>query len=274
MGRRDTSRDMDGKVALVTGASAGIGLEVSRKLSALGARVAMVARTEKTLRAAGVAGSEVFPLDVGDLRALAALPQQIFSRMGSLDIVVNNAGLHHRGPALSIDPLALAEMVTVNLSAPIVLTRAAAPLMKPGSAIVNVASLAGMVPMRNQATYGATKMGLRCFSLAMRDELASLGIAVSCVSPGPVDTGFFGEELERVNDIVFSQPMSTAGEVADAVLTCIRDGAAEIAVPWMSGKLCTLGYLSPRLLRALRPGMERRGAANKAKYIAQKRGGR
>jgi short-subunit dehydrogenase len=264
---------MKGKVALVTGASAGIGLEVCRKLSALGARVAMVARTEKTLRAAALPGAEVFPLDVADLEALAALPARVVERMGSLDVVVNNAGLHHRGPTLGVGPRALADMVTVNLSAPIVLTRAAAPLMKRGGSIVNVASLAGMVPMRNQATYGATKMGLRCFSRAMREELEPLGIRVSAVSPGPVDTGFFGEELERVNDIAFSQPMSTAEQVADAVLTCIRDGREEIAVPWFSGKLCTLGYLSPRLVAALRPGMERRGAKNKAKYIARKRGG-
>jgi short-subunit dehydrogenase len=263
---------MNGKVALVTGASAGIGLEVSRKLAALGARVAMVARTEKTLKAAAVPGAEIFPFDVGNLAKLAELPKAIVDRMGSLDIVVNNAGLHHRGPALNNDALALADMVNVNLSAPIVLTRAAVPLMKKGGCIVNVASLAGMVPMRNQATYGATKMGLRCFSLAMRDELAPLGISVSAVSPGPVDTGFFGEELERVNDIVFSQPMSTAGQVADAVLACIRDGTPEIAVPWFSGKLCTLGYLSPTLIGILRPGMERRGAKAKAKYIARKRG--
>jgi short-subunit dehydrogenase len=265
---------MNGKVALVTGASAGIGLEVSRKLAALGARVAMVARTEAKLRAAAIAGSEAFPLDVKDLAALSQLPAKVVERMGALDIVVNNAGLHHRGPLLGIEPLDLADMVTVNLSAPVVLTRAAVPQMKRGGSIVNVASLAGMVPMRNQATYGATKMGLRCFSRAMRDELAPQGIRVSCVSPGPVDTGFFGEELERVNDITFSQPMSTAEEIADAVLACIESGTDEIAVPWISGKLCTLGYLSPKLLSVLRPRLERRGAKNKARYIAQKRAGK
>jgi hypothetical protein len=265
---------MNGKVALVTGASAGIGLAVSRKLAALGARVAMVARHQDRLRAAAVPAAEVFPLDVGDLGALAGLPQAVVARMGSLDIVVNNAGVHHRGPALGIEPQELAEMVNVNLAAPIVLTRAAIPLMKRGGSVVNVASLAGMVPMRNAATYGATKMGLRSFSLAMRDELRESGIRVSCVSPGPVDTGFFGEDLDRVMDIVFSQPMSSADEVADAVIACVRDGREERAVPWFSGKLCTLGYLSPRLLRALRPGMERRGARNKARYIARKREGK
>jgi short-subunit dehydrogenase len=262
----------DGKVALVTGASAGIGLAVSEKLAAQGAKVAMVARTEKTLReAAARIGGEAFPLDVMDLAAVAELPQRVHDRLGALDIVVNNAGLHHRGPALSVPPLALADMITVNLTAPVVLSRAAVPLLRKGGSIVNVASLAGMVPMRYQVTYGASKAGLRAFSRALRDELVERGISVSVVSPGPVDTGFFGEELEKVADVVFSQPMSTADEVAEAILDCIRDGRAEIAIPWLSGKLCTLGYLSPALTRILRPAMERRGARAKRAYIERKR---
>jgi len=264
-----------GKIALVTGGSAGIGLSVVRKLAAEGARVAVVARTEKTLREAIAslpAGSaEPFVLDVKDLAAVAALPKRLHDKFGALDIVVNNAGLHHRGPLSEVDPLALGDMVTVNLAAPVVLTRAAVPLMRPGGSIVNVASLAGMVPMRNQVVYGATKFGLRAFSRAARDELAPRGIRVSAVSPGPVDTGFFGEEIERVADVVFSQPMSTADEVADAVMACIHDGTPEIALPWLSGKLCTLGYVSPALTRLLRPALEKKGARAKAKYIERKR---
>lgn len=266
---------LEGTIALVTGGSAGIGLATVQKLAAAKARVAVVARTEKTLReavAALPAGSaEPFAVDVGDLRAVAALPQRVIDRMGALDIVVNNAGLHHRGPMMSIDPLQLADMITVNLSAPVVLTRAAAPLMRAGGVIVNVASLAGMVPARGQAVYGASKFGLRAFSRAAREELLPRRIRVCSVSPGPVDTGFFGEEIERVNDIVFSQPMSTAGEVADAVMACVADGTEEIAVPWLSGKLCTLGYVSPALMRLLRPAMEKKGARAKQRYIARKR---
>ncbi|HUJ26752.1 MAG TPA: SDR family oxidoreductase [Myxococcales bacterium] len=266
---------LEGKVALVTGGSAGIGLATVRRLAAAKARVAVVARTEKTLRevvASLPAGSaEPFAVDVGDLRAVAALPQKVVDELGGLDIVVNNAGLHHRGPMMSVEPLQLADMVNVNLSAPIVLTRAAAPLMREGGVIVNVASLAGMVPARGQAVYGASKFGLRAFSRAAREELEPRGIRVCTVSPGPVDTGFFGEEIERVNDIVFSQPMSTAGEVADAVMACIADGTPEIAVPWFSGKLCTLGYVSPALMRILRPAMEKQGARAKQKYIERKR---
>ncbi|MGE5047990.1 MAG: SDR family NAD(P)-dependent oxidoreductase [Deltaproteobacteria bacterium] len=264
-------------IALVTGASAGIGLSVARKLGAQGWRVALVARTERTLReAAGLlpaGAAEIFVCDVGDAAACAALPGKVAARMGGLDALVNNAGFHRRGPLLEVDPRDLAAMVAVNLTAPVILTRAAAELMRAGGRIVNVASLAGMVPMRLQATYGATKMGLRAFSRAARDELLPRGITVSVVSPGPVDTGFFGEELERVADIAFSQPMSSADEVADAVLACIREGTPEIALPWLSGKLCTLGYLSPGLARLLRPGLERRGARNKAAYIRRKRAG-
>jgi short-subunit dehydrogenase len=201
---------LEQKIALVTGGSAGIGLATARQLAGLGTRVALVARTEKTLRdAAQELGGEAFVCDMSDLPSVAALPARVVERMGALDIVVNNAGLHHRGPLLSIEPLALGDMITVNLAAPVVLCRAAVPhLRKPGS-IVNVASLSGMVPLRLQVTYGASKAGLRSFSRALRDELAGTGITVSVVSPGPVDTGFFGEELERVADVVFSQPMST-----------------------------------------------------------------
>jgi hypothetical protein len=66
--------------------------------------------------------------------------------------------------------------------------------------------------------------------------------------------------------------MSTPEEIADAIVTCIHDGSEEIAVPWLSGKLCTLGYLSPRLRALLQPALERRGAKAKRAYIARKRG--
>jgi short-subunit dehydrogenase len=261
-------------VALVTGASAGIGLAVSRKLAALGCKVALVARTRSKLEQAasglGAGKAAAFPLDVADLAALERLPAQVVERFGRLDFVVNNAGLHHRGPFVERTPAELAQMVAVNLSAPIVLARAAVPFLKPGSAIVNVASLAGFVPVRDAATYSGTKAGLRAFGFAAAEELAPRGISVCTVSPGPVDTDFFGEELPKVTPITFSQPMSTPEEVADAVLACLRTGAREIAMPWFSGKLATLAYLSPRLLRLLRPMMERIGAKKKAAFAARK----
>lgn len=269
------TRPFADKVALVTGASSGIGLAVARRLVAGGARVALVARTESTLREAALSlgGDEhawAVPLDVKDLDALALLPGRVVERFGALDVLVNNAGVNHRGPLFDRTAAELAEVVHVNLAAPIALCRAAVPLLRAGGSIVNVASLAGMVPVHHQAAYSASKAGLRAFSRAARDELQPRGITVSLVSPGPVDTNFFGD-LEKVPALVFSQPMKTADEVAAAVVECIETGREEIALPWLSGKLATLGYVSPALLRALRPMLLRRGERNKRAYIARRR---
>jgi short-subunit dehydrogenase len=158
-------------------------------------------------------------------------------------------------------------VITVNLSAPIVLTRAAIEHLRPGGAIVNVASLAGMVPVHHEATYCASKAGLRAFTRAVAEEFP--GVHVSTVCPGPVDTSFFGD-VGAVPDLVFSQPISTADEVADAVLRCIADGTPEIALPRLSGALATVGYIFPSLAHRLRPMLERRGAAAKRRYMQRK----
>jgi short-subunit dehydrogenase len=267
---------LTGRVALVTGASAGIGLAVCRELVASGARVAMVARTAGKLEAAAAAlgGGDVavaFPLDVGDLQALERLPAQVVERFGRLDFVVNNAGVHHRGPVLSRTPDELAAMVRVNLAAPIVLTRTALSLLPRGGVVVDVASLAGFVPLPEAATYSATKVGLRFFGRALAHELRASGVRICTVSPGPVDTDFFLDELEHVTPVTFSQPMSTPEAVAAAVVACLRGArAGEVAMPWASAKLGTLAYLSPRLFRLLRPLMERVGRRKKAAYAARR----
>ncbi len=264
------SYSLDGKVALVTGASSGIGLEVARKLVAAGGRVAMVARTRSTLEKEAASLGEraaIFPLDVMDLKAVTALPKKVVERFGRLDIVVNNAGLNHRGPVREHGPLLLTEVIAVNLSAPIALSRAALDHIAGDGAIVNVASIAGMVPVPDEATYCASKAGLRAFTRAFAAEHPSLRICA--VSPGPVDTGFFGD-LATVPDLVFSQPMSTADQVADAVIECIQEGTGEIAIPQVSGALATVGYLFPSLAVRLRPLLEKRGAANKKKFMERK----
>jgi NAD(P)-dependent dehydrogenase (short-subunit alcohol dehydrogenase family) len=107
------------------------------------------------------------------------------ARFGSLDILVNNAGLNHRGSITQHTPQALADVVTINLTAPIYLTRAAIDHMPRGGAIVNVASLAGFVPFGGWRPYCASKAGLRAFARAARRRSADRGITVSTVSPAP-----------------------------------------------------------------------------------------
>jgi len=265
-----------GKVVLVTGASSGIGLAAARAFHAGGASVALVARTrsklEETVAELGNARAASFPLDVTDRAGIAKLPSQVVERFGGLDIVVNNAGVNHRGAVIDRSLDELEAIIETNLTAPLRLIHASLPHLRSGGAIVNVASLAGKVPVPHEATYSATKAGLRAFSRALAFELRERGVSVSTVCPGPVDTGFFGD-IEHVPDLVFSQPMSTSEQVAEAIVRAALGSAPEIDVPALSGKLATLGYLSPRIFAALRPAFERLGARNKARYVARKASG-
>lgn len=198
---------------------------------------------------------------MADNTALADLIEQTVARFGSIHGLVNNAGAHFRGKAETRTADELSMMVDVNLRAPIVLSRLVLPhLRRQGGFIVNVASLAGKLPLDGAATYSATKFGLRAFSLALAEELRGSNVSVSLVSPGPIDTGFIMDELDEVEDIVFSQTMCTADDVAQWVLDCAHDGRREIEFPVGGGKLATLGYLVPGLRRVLKPRLERKGA--------------
>ena len=266
---------LQGRVALITGASSGIGLAVARLFVREGARVALVARGEARLReVAAELGPAALPLpcDVGDLARLPWLIDQVLAHFGALDLLVNNAGLHHRGDMLRHPPEALAAMFAVNTVAPVVLTRLAADRMRPGGRVINVASLAGKLGVPGSAVYSGTKAGLRFWALAAAEDLARRGLGIATVNPGPVDTAFFDDDIEHVSDLTFSQPMVSPEAVADAVLRAALSDPSplEIDLPAASGALATLGYLSPRLRALLRPALERRGARAKAAYIRRK----
>jgi short-subunit dehydrogenase len=157
-----------------------------------------------------------------------------------------------------------------------VLTRLALPIMRQqgSGSIVNVASLAGRFPLEDEATYSATKFALRIFSFAVAEELAGSDIHVSVVSPGPVDTGFIMDPsvIDDVPPLVYSQPMSTAAEIAHLVLESAHDGVRERTKPVVGARLATLSYLFPALRRAVVPLLERKGEREKKKYLARNRG--
>jgi short-subunit dehydrogenase len=268
-------RELSGKTAVITGASAGIGLACARRLAEAGAHLVVVARGAAELeraRAELAARGRVHAVvaDVADPAAPDRIVRAALGAFGAIDVLINNAGMHARGPFAEQDPTALAAMVDVNLRAPIALTRHALPhLLAGGGAIVNVASLAGKVPTAGGVVYSATKFGLRAFSMALADELRGTGVSVSCVSPGPVDTQFIMAELDTVSDLTMSQPLVTADEVAALVVASARDGRLERSTPRLSGALATLGYFAPPIRRVLRPLLERRGRRNKAKLRAR-----
>ncbi|MBT8131814.1 MAG: SDR family NAD(P)-dependent oxidoreductase [Gammaproteobacteria bacterium] len=265
------AKRFSGKVVIVTGASAGVGASVARQFADEGARLVLAARGQEALdQIAGEISADVLTvqMNVADHAACQSLLQQARGRFGAVNVLVNNAGCNYRGPAASFEAEQLAQIVDVNLRAPVVLSRLAIPFLHEagGGSIVNVASIAGKIPVPEEATYSATKFGLRAFSRALAEELTGSGIAVSCVSPGPIDTGFIMDDIDKVPDYFFSQPISSAEQVAKLVIECAADGKVERTIPFSTGKLATLGYLLPGLANILRPVLARKGRRIKAEY--------
>ena len=265
-----SERRFVGQTVIVTGASAGIGLECGRRFAREGANVVLVARGEAELEKARAElaslGSVIaVAADVAEPDGPRKIIDAALAAFGAIQVLVNNAGAHARGPFADQEAEKLGKMVDVNLRAPIVLTSKVLPhIRKAGrGAVINVTSLAGMVPTVGSATYSATKFGLRAFTMALAEELVGTGITVSCVSPGPVDTQFIMADLDTVSDLTMSQPLVTADQIAELVVDCAVDGKVERTAPRLSGVLATLGYLVPGMRRALRPMLEARGRKNK-----------
>ncbi len=268
--------DLAGKVVIVTGGSAGVGAATARQLADRGAKLMLVARGRGPLEAVaaelrGRTAVSICPLDVIDADACAAMFEQTVAELGRVDVLINNAGAHARGPLEAVEAERLARMVRVNLEAPIRLSRMVLPYLRDagGGAIINVGSLAGRTPLPGSATYGATKAGLRSFSHALADELADSGIKVALVSPGPIDTGFIMDELHTVSDLTLSQPMCTADDVARVIVDLLGPGATvERPMPRSSGVLTMVAYVAPWLVKPFRPLLQRKGARVRARIMS------
>lgn len=270
--------DFKDKTVIITGGSEGVGAATARKFAEHGANLVLVARSKRNLdriaeELRGKTRVEVIAMDVSDTDACVNLFKKAEFEFGNINILVNNAGYHERGPVESVSVEDLGAMIDVNLKAPIILCKLAIKYLKQagGGAIINVASLAGRTPVPRAATYSATKFGLRAFTFALGEELRGSDIKLAAVSPGPIDTGFIMSNINDVTDITFSQPMSTADEVAQEILNLTANKKRERSMPPISGLLTTTMYLFPWLGRLVLPLMIRKGRIVKRKLKARMR---
>ncbi len=232
---------MEKPVALVTGASSGIGRATARALAAEGFRVAATARRRERLEQLaveiGAAGGEaaVFAADLRRAEERAKLVEAVRRHWGRVDLLVNNAGFGHYGPVAQI-PWELAErMVGVNIEAAVHLTRLVLPemLARNSGHIINVASVAGDLVVPPSVLYSATKAFVQAFSEGLYRELRGTGVRVSVVNPGPVRTEFpwIAAGLPPEAPVEIDLGIS-AERVAVAIVNLVRRPRKRAYVPW------------------------------------------
>ena len=208
--------ELEGKVALVTGASGGIGAAVARGLHAAGASLGLLSRSGDDL---GLERALGLVCDVRDRTAVGVAVDEVVERFGRLDVVVANAGVGAYGSFVDLDPERLEAMIDVNLKGTIYTAAATVPhLIAAGEGdFVSLASVAGLRAFPGEAVYNASKFGQVGFTRALDHELRERGVRATCICPGGVKTGFaIGTGRDEGDPEL--EDMLTADEVADVVL--------------------------------------------------------
>ena len=219
--------DLNGKNALVTGASGGIGAAIARALHSAGATVALSGTRIEPLQAlAAELGSRVFvlPCNLSDAEAVTALPKQAADAMGSVDILVNNAGITKDNLFMRMSDEEWSSVIEVNLTSTMRLCKGVVRGMMKArwGRIINISSIVGTTGNPGQANYAASKAGMVGMSKSIAYEVASRGITVNCVAPGFIATAM----TDKLNDdqkagILGQIPAGRMGdpaEIAAAVL--------------------------------------------------------
>jgi 3-oxoacyl-[acyl-carrier protein] reductase len=238
-----TAKPLAGEVALVTGASRGIGRAIAQALGAAGATVvgtatgaAGVASIDEALKSAGASGRGIV-LDVADGAASEAAVADIESREGAVTILLNNAGVTRDGLLLRMKPEDWDAVISTNLGSVFRLSKAVLRGMMKGrkGRIINIASVVGLIGNPGQANYCAAKAGIGGFTRSLAREVASRGITVNVVAPGFIDTDMTKALPEAQREALAGQiPLGRLGrpeDIAEAVCFLAGPGAA-----WITGE--------------------------------------
>jgi uncharacterized protein len=242
---------LEGSIALVTGASSGIGRALSPLLAARGASLALAGRDAAALaEIAERTGGQPLAADLASPGGAERLAGLVLERFGRVDLLVSNAGAGWAGDLVAM-PLETADrLFALNLVAPVRLTRLLLPgMLERGSGhLVYVTSIAGATGVAREAVYAATKAGLATFADSVREEVAGSGVTVSVVVPGVVDTPFF-DRRGSAYDRSWPPPIRPE-RVARALLRAISSDRAEVFAPaWVR---------VPARLKGAAPGVYRR----------------
>ena len=213
--------DLTGKAALVTGASGGIGAAIAKSLHGAGATVGLSGtRTEPLEALAAQLGdrAHVLPCNLSDVEAVEALPKQAVEVMGSLDVLVNNAGITRDNLFMRMSAQEWDDVLNVNLRSAMVLSKGAIRGMMKSrwGRIVNISSIVGATGNPGQANYAASKAGLVGMSKSLAYEVASRGITVNCIAPGFITTAMT-EKLtdDQKSGILAQVPAGRMGEAEE-----------------------------------------------------------
>jgi NAD(P)-dependent dehydrogenase (short-subunit alcohol dehydrogenase family) len=231
--------DLDGRSALVTGASRGIGAAIARALDRAGARVALAARDRAALEAvaADLANDPVvLPVDLSTLDGPGRLAAESLAALGTVDALVNNAAIAHRGPATELDAEIIDRLHAVNVRAPLLLISALLPGMieRNRGTIINLSSVSGVIGTPRRAAYAATKGAIDAATGSLASELGAKGVRVNAVAPGVVDTDLWAKNkaipgvVEQIEGQIALRRWSVPDDVADVVVFLASDAARYI----------------------------------------------
>jgi short-subunit dehydrogenase len=242
--------DVDDKVVLVTGASAGIGRAVAALLAQHGAKLALNARSQDKLEklSGELPGSAVFPADMSDESAVRRMVAEVQGHFGRLDVLVNNAGRGMHGSLESMDTGDYRRLWDLNVMGPLVAMQAAIPVMRTQDAgtIVNVSSGTALMYAPGLSGYSATKRALGALSLTARGELAGENITVSVVYPYVTKSAFYRNWVSEQGGLGTADeyvaagraPADTCEYVAELILEAIGTGEPELfAHDWMKNAM-------------------------------------
>jgi uncharacterized protein len=256
------------RLAVVTGASSGIGEAFARALARRGHKLVLVARRRERLeRLAGeLGGAEVIAADLGDATQLEAVVSRV-QALGELELLVNNAGFGTRGAFADLDEGRELGMVQLNVVAPLTLTHRLLPslLARGAGGVINIASIGAFQPVPFMATYGATKAFVLSWSEALSEELRGSGVRVLCVCPGPTASEFL--DLAGMPEMRKLPHVMLADELVTRALDAFDDGRAVLtpgAINWLGAfavrwaprvlvRVLTGRMFAPRTPRALPP---------------------